>query len=87
MGVPVVASDVGGLPDTVQDGKTGLLVTPGSPDALAEGIIALLRDRTRLARMSELGRTWVRERYAWPDVIDQWERTLEQALDRQSLMV
>jgi glycosyltransferase involved in cell wall biosynthesis len=43
-GVPVVASDVGGLPHLVEDGRTGLLVRPGDPEDLARAIVPLLLD-------------------------------------------
>lgn len=56
---PVVASAVGGLPEAVRDGETGLLVPARDPDALAAAILRLLRDPV-LAR--ELGRRG-RERY------------------------
>jgi N-acetyl-alpha-D-glucosaminyl L-malate synthase BshA len=48
-GVPVVATDVGGLPDVVQDGVTGALVPVGDTEALAGRSVALLSDPARLA--------------------------------------
>lgn len=53
LGTPVVATAVGGLPEQIDDGRTGLLVPPRDPDALADAIIRLLQDTT-LRR--ELGR-------------------------------
>ena len=41
-GVPVIGTDAGGIPEFVTDGETGLLVSPGRPEALAEGISRLL---------------------------------------------
>jgi glycosyltransferase involved in cell wall biosynthesis len=55
-GVPLVATAVGGLPDVVMDGETGLLVAPRDPAALAGAIEALLRDPDRRARMGEAAR-------------------------------
>ncbi len=52
----VVASDVGGLPDTVQHGETGLLVPPADPAALAAAVTQLLTDPARRQRMGRLGR-------------------------------
>jgi len=82
MGVPVVASDAGGLRDTVQLGKTGLLVPPDSPRALADGIVELLKNDKRRAEMGQAGRSFVAENFAWSDVARRWECLYEQALDR-----
>ena len=52
-GLPVVACDTGGNPELIDSGATGWLVRPGSPDALAEGILAVLADdqlRRRIGR-------------------------------------
>jgi glycosyltransferase involved in cell wall biosynthesis len=51
-GVPIVASHVGGIPEIVRDGQTGLTVAPGDPEALARGMDALLAAPDRLAAMS-----------------------------------
>lgn len=65
-GVPVVASDLPSLREILADGRNAVLVKPGDPEALAEGIIRLLDDeglRERLVRgMAEdiAGRTWAR---------------------------
>ena len=50
---PVVASDVGGLGEMIDDGKSGFLVPPKDPKALAEAIVSLLSDEDRLRAMSE----------------------------------
>jgi starch synthase len=50
-GTPVVASRVGGIPELVVDGETGLLVPPDDPAALAEAVTTLLADPDRRARM------------------------------------
>lgn len=56
MGRPVIASAVGGLPDLVEDGVTGLLVPPGDPAALAEALGALLSDPGKAEAMGSAGR-------------------------------
>ena len=62
-GVPVVAFDIGGLPDIVCDEKTGILVTPGDGQALGNAISRLLGDQSLLATFAEAsslhaGETW-----------------------------
>ena len=69
--VPVVASKVGGLHETVQDGKTGLLVPPGDPQALADGVVQLLRDEPRRLRMGIAGRAMVADQFQWSTTINQ----------------
>ncbi len=55
-GVPVVATPVGGIRETVQDGETGLLVPPDDPQALADAIVRLLDDREEAASMAARAR-------------------------------
>ncbi len=69
-GLPVVASRVGGIPEAVQDGQTGLLVPPGSAPALAEALLALLADQDRRRALGAAGRQRALEAYPW-DVIAQ----------------
>jgi glycosyltransferase involved in cell wall biosynthesis len=63
-GKAVVATSVGGVPDVVRDGKTGLLAPAGDPRAVAMQIAALLDDSSRAAAMGRAGREWVRDRYS-----------------------
>lgn len=55
-GLPVVATRVGGLPEVVEDGVTGLLVPPDDAAAMAEALLKLLRDPALAARLGEAGR-------------------------------
>jgi glycosyltransferase involved in cell wall biosynthesis len=55
-GIPVVASRVGGIPDVVEDGRTGVLVPPGDPRALAEALVTLLANPGLRAAMGRAAR-------------------------------
>jgi glycosyltransferase involved in cell wall biosynthesis len=67
-GVPVVASAVGGLTDTVVDGATGVLVPPRRPDRLAAALRGLLADPARRAAYGAAGVERARARYDWDRV-------------------
>ena len=67
-GVPVVASAVGGLLDTVVDGTTGALVPPGRPELLADVLRQLLADPVRLEGYGFAGNDRVHARYTWDRV-------------------
>jgi D-inositol-3-phosphate glycosyltransferase len=68
-GSPVVASRVGGLTTTVQDGLTGHLVPDGDPAALAECLVRLLADREARARLGAQATRWAAE-HRWPCVAE-----------------
>src|SRR6059036_2866083 len=65
---PVVASAVGGILEVVEDGKTGVLVEPGRPDALVAAIRALLEDPARGRAMGRAGRHRVAAHFSWASV-------------------
>lgn len=70
-GTAVVASKVGGIPEVVADGETGLLVPPDDPDALAESINALTRDRDRAKAMGTAGRERAQSQFDWGKIAQQ----------------
>jgi glycosyltransferase involved in cell wall biosynthesis len=67
-GVPVVASAVGGLTDTVVDGVTGLHVPAREPDLLTEALGELLADAELRTALGAAGRVRAVARYSWPRV-------------------
>jgi glycosyltransferase involved in cell wall biosynthesis len=63
-GRPVVATAVGGNPELVVDGKTGLLVPPNDPEAMAAAITKLLREPELRQQMGRAGRQRVEEQFS-----------------------
>jgi starch synthase len=66
----VVASAVGGIPEVVADGVTGLLVPPADPAALADAVNELLADPERARRMGEAGRRRAVDEFSWRAVAE-----------------
>jgi len=64
MSKPLVATNVGGIPEIIRDGETGRLVPPADPAALAEGIIELLSNPDKAKRMASQGQMDVRQKFS-----------------------
>ncbi|HXZ71740.1 MAG TPA: glycosyltransferase, partial [Streptosporangiaceae bacterium] len=64
-GTAVVAARVGGIPEVVRDGETGLLVPPDDPEALAGALNSLLADPRRAGEMGERGRERAIADFSW----------------------
>jgi N-acetyl-alpha-D-glucosaminyl L-malate synthase BshA len=78
--VPAIATQVGGIPELIDDGVSGLLYAVGDVDAMAAGTIALLKDRDRLEVMRDAARKTARTRFCATLVLPQYMRYYEQVL-------
>jgi glycosyltransferase involved in cell wall biosynthesis len=72
LGVPVVASAVGGLREVIENGRSGILVPPGDVHALARSLERLYRDPALRKRLGEAGHRRVREAYLAPRMVDDY---------------
>jgi glycogen(starch) synthase len=79
VGLPAVATDVGGIPEVVEHGRTGLLVKPGDPAALAAAIDAVVGDPEVARRMGAAARERAPE-YDWERVADEVRALYDQVL-------
>jgi len=68
--LPVVSTDVDGIPEAVVDGETGLLVSPGDPSALATAMLRLIAGPAQRAAFGAAGRVRVVERFSLDQMID-----------------
>lgn len=80
-GVPIVSTDVGGVPYMVEHGKTALLVPVQDPEAMARAILALLSDPAKAKQMRKAGIESLQQ-YTWPNVRDRLLRVYEQVLTK-----
>ena len=74
MGRPVIATPVGGIPEIIRDGETGLLVEPRDSLALAEAITRLLQDPKRASELGLKAQSLVREEYGAESMVRKIER-------------
>lgn len=76
-GRPVIGSDVGGIPDVIEDGVSGRLVPPGDAHALAAAMKAIISDRSLAIAYAEKGRARVLERYSVTTQVEQYHKLFE----------
>ena len=69
-GLAVVASRVGGMPELIRDGETGLLVKPNDPDALASALLRLLEDPSFARRLASAARLHASHSFSWDSSVD-----------------
>ncbi len=63
-GVPVIASNVGGIPEVISDKTTGLLVPPGDRDALRKGLLTLMKDVDLRKRIGQAARKYIADNFS-----------------------
>jgi starch synthase len=77
-GKPVVATRTGGIPELVDDGETGLLVSFGNPEELAGRLISLLEDEEIMTSMGRKGRERVEKMFTWHAVAERIKATYDE---------
>jgi glycosyltransferase involved in cell wall biosynthesis len=82
-GIPVVASNVGGIPDIVQDGYNGFLTSDKSPAELSDRIIRLLEDSETANRFRMNGRRTVAQRFQWEQIASKFAAMNDQLLEQR----
>jgi glycosyltransferase involved in cell wall biosynthesis len=80
---PAVVTRVGGMPEIVVNGETGLVVPPENPPALAAAVVSLLQDRARSQAMGEAGRRRVEEHFTLPERIRRLESIYSDVIRQQ----
>ncbi len=82
-GKPVIGTSVGGIPLVISDQKTGLLVPPKDPEALAKAIIKILKNPKLAKKMGENGYKKVKENFTWDKQIEKTKKIIEGSLDKK----
>lgn len=85
-GIPVVVSDVGGLPEVVVNGETGYVVPRENPEVAAEMLEKLVLNKNDREMMGLAGRTYVQDHYDWNKNVEQMIAVYEQTIKKHQLM-
>jgi len=79
-GVPVIGSNIGGIPDIIKNEINGLLVPPGDPEALASAIMKILNNPELAEKFAQEGLRTVQERFSWDKISDQFIEIYQEVL-------
>jgi len=71
---PVVATTAGGVPEIVKDRICGILIPPKDPDAIANAVIELAKDKTKLIKLGDAGKKLVEKKFSLSTHIQMVER-------------
>jgi phenylacetate-CoA ligase len=80
-GVPVVSTNVGGVPALVENGRDAVLVPPGDPGAMAEAVVSLWKEPAKREALREAGLRKA-SAFGWSQVRRDWARVYERTLSR-----
>ncbi len=87
LGLPTVATAVGGVPEVIVDGETGLLAPGGDADALAACVEALIADPTRRAALGAAARQRAADRFSVAAILPHYERIYRAVCDADSHVI
>jgi glycosyltransferase involved in cell wall biosynthesis len=74
---PVVATNVGGIPELMKDNETGFLVEKGNSEELIEKLSILIDDKQKRENMGNNGRKFVEENFSWDKIAKEFLKNIE----------
>ena len=80
LNVPVVATNVGGIPELIKDNETGMLVPSENPDKLADAVNELLSDKQKAERLANNGNKFVKNHMTWDIILPKYIQFYEDLL-------
>jgi len=83
-GVPIIGTAVGGIPDFLKDGETGLFCGLNDPKNLAEKMMLILNDENLRNKLVENGREMVEHKYSWDKIAEQMKRVYDKIINHNS---
>lgn len=83
-GKPIVATRVGGIPEVIVDGKTGIIVPPKDPEAMAVALASLLGGREKMAKIGLAGQKLVKDKFTIDTMVERTMNLYSQLLDNHN---
>ena len=80
LNVPVIGTDIGGIPELIKNNETGILVPPENPSKLAQAINELLSDKEKLEKLAANGNTFVKNHMTWDVILPKYIQFYEDLL-------
>ena len=80
LNVPVIATDVGGIPELIKDNETGILIPSENPDKLADAVNKLLSDKQKAKRLANNGNKFVKNNMTWDIILPKYIQFYEDLL-------
>ena len=87
VGLPAIATNVGGAPDVIQHDHSGWLIPPDQPETLRQAILTLLADENRRAKLGQNGRLTIQQNYALSHTADRLFALYQQLCDPQAAIL
>jgi len=82
---PVVGTRVGGIPDLIEEGVNGFLVSPGNEEELASALLKVLNDKTLAAKMGDAGRKKMTDRFSADTMVRSIEKIYVELLEKKGI--
>ena len=80
LNVPVIGTDVGGIPELIKNNETGIIVPPENPSKLAEVVNELLSDKEKAQKLATNGNTFVKNNMTWDVILPKYIKFYENLL-------
>ena len=81
LNIPVIGTDVGGIPELIKNNETGILVPPENPSKLAQAINELLSDKEKSEKLAANGNTFVKNNMTWDVILPKYVQFYEDLLN------
>jgi len=80
LNIPVIGTDVGGIPELIKNNETGIIIPPENPSKLAQAVNELLSDKVKAEKLATNGNTFVTNNMTWDVILPKYIQFYEDLL-------